>query len=140
MKSIVLLTRSVVSPVRSKPRVRCSRCRRSNTASGTAIYDRGTVVNEAKGKAESLIRARSIYDAKKATRDALTGALAQANNQIGAAERQRETYALRLSELRASAENVAIRTELVTAIGDLPAGIESEAFQDVRRSLRPGRT
>ncbi|MDA3963628.1 MAG: hypothetical protein PF961_22810, partial [Planctomycetota bacterium] len=103
---------------------------------GDQNYQRGTVIREAKNKAESLVRAREIAEAKQETLSALTGALQQAEAQLGKARSQRETYAMRLAELRAKAENVAIRQELVTSLGELPDAIDAGAFQEVEQAFQ----
>jgi len=108
---------------------------RASYTIGNRTYDRERVVDEAKAKAERLTRARNVLAAKRATLETLRGALQQADAQIEAASRERETYAMRLAALRAKAENVAIRRELVTSLGDLPDGIDDGAFQDVERAF-----
>ncbi len=99
-------------------------------------YDRTQVVQQAKVKAENLIRTRSMLEAKEQTLNALNQALSQAEGQLGQARSQRETYSMRLAELRAMAGNVAIRKELVTSLQDLPAGINNGAFQEVEQAFQ----
>lgn len=103
---------------------------------GDREYDRATVVREAKSKAEALVRAREIVAAKRESLGALTGALQQAEAQLATARDQRETYSMRLSELRAKAENVAIRQELVHSLGELPEAIDAGAFAEVEQAFQ----
>ncbi|MFW5846510.1 MAG: hypothetical protein ACOCXJ_09815, partial [Planctomycetota bacterium] len=70
--------------------------------------------------------AREVQAAKQASLEAVDATLATANEHLGAAQRQRDDYALRLEQLRAQAENVAIRQELASAIPMLPAGEHPE--------------
>ena len=108
---------------------------RSHYQIGGEQYSRRRVVHEAEGKAEALVRARQIAGAKSETLIALESALAKADEQIRAAERQRETFAMRLAEVRADADHVALRQELVTTIGTLPGGVEAGAFQQVEEAF-----
>jgi DNA repair exonuclease SbcCD ATPase subunit len=103
---------------------------------GDRHYDRATVIREAKDKAAALERVRTVARAKAETVEALQNALAQAENQLTKARSQRDTYAMRLSELRAKAENVAIRQQLVTSIGNLPDAIDHGAFQEVEQAFK----
>jgi len=98
---------------------------------GEGEYARGEVVREAQAKAQALMRAREIHDAKSDTLAALDGALAQAEAQLAEARRQRSQYQMRLAQLRAKAENVAIRQELATTLDQLPERIDAGAFQEV---------
>lgn len=98
---------------------------------GGRAYSRERIIAEAHNKAQSLVRARSTAKAKGGTLAALEDALGQADEQIAAASRQRQVYAMRLAELRANAEHVAMRKELVTTLGTLPGEIDRGAFQHV---------
>ncbi len=102
---------------------------------GGEVYGRTKVVREARRKAESLVRLRAIAEAKRESLEALENALGQAEAQIAAAREKRQQYAMRLAELRASAENVAIRQQLATRLGDLPDGLEAGAFQEVEETF-----
>lgn len=93
------------------------------------------VIAEASSRVEALERAREIAAAKQATRDTLAAALRDAEQHLMAAERQRETYAMQLSELRAKAETVAMRQELATNLDQVP-GLDTGAFQDVEAAFR----
>ena len=79
---------------------------------GGANYERARVVKEATAKAEALVRAKAVVSAKQQTLDALGRAVDEAQARIASAAGQRETYGMRLAQLRANAENVAIRQEL----------------------------
>ena len=103
---------------------------------GDRHHDRATVVREAKAKAEALVRAREIHAAKAQTLAALERALGQAEGQLAEARNQRETYAMRLAELRAKAENVAIRQELVVSLDQLPDAIDDGAFNRVEQAFQ----
>lgn len=98
-------------------------------------FSRERIIAEAHNKAEALVRARSTVKAKSETLAALEDALHQADEQIAAARRQRQTYAMRLAELRANAEHVAMRKELVTTLGTLPGEIDTGAFQQVEETF-----
>lgn len=98
-------------------------------------YDRSLVVDQAGAKADALVRARAIAEAKRATLTTLDNAIKQARTQLREASQQRETYALRLTELRAKAENVAMRQELVARLDHLPSGIDTGAFSEVESAF-----
>lgn len=98
---------------------------------GDRTFPRNRVVEEAQAKAESLLRAREILDAKTRSEIALATALAQADAQLAAARAQREGANQRLTQLHARAESIAIRTELATTLDDLPKAIDLGAFQKV---------
>ena len=102
---------------------------------GGREFSRERIIAEAHNKAESLVRARSAAQAKTETLHALEDALQQADEQIATASRQRQTYAMRLAELRANAEHVAMRKELVTTLGTLPGDIDRGAFQQVEETF-----
>lgn len=102
---------------------------------GGRQFSRERVIAEAQNKAEALVRTRGIAEAKAQTLGALEQALIQADEQIAAAARQRQTYAMRLAELRANAEQVAMRQELVTTLGTLPGEIDKGAFSRVEESF-----
>jgi DNA repair exonuclease SbcCD ATPase subunit len=103
---------------------------------GGCQFSRRQVVDAAKHKAEALVRARELTEAKTATLTTLQDALARAEGQLDAARRQRETYAMRLANLRAQAETVAIRQELATNLDDLPRAIDTGAFQEVEAAFQ----
>lgn len=102
---------------------------------GGNTYDRPMVVREATNKAERLVRAREIAEAKRRTAETLAAALSQAEAQLAEARNQRETYRLRLAELDAKAENVAIRKELAVRLDHLPAALDDGAFQEVEAAF-----
>lgn len=108
----------------------------ANYQIGDKSYDRAVVMQQAKNKAESLIRTRGLLEAKQQTLTTLNTALQQAGDQLAQARGQRETYSIRLAELRAMAGNVAIRKELVTQLQDLPNNIDSGAFQEVEQAFQ----
>jgi chromosome segregation ATPase len=99
------------------------------------IFSRQRVIDEATRKAEALKRIRAIHQAKAEALETLSLAVGRADHQIQAAESQRESYRLRLAELRAQAESVAIRQELVHQVEHLPPHIDQGAFQDVEESF-----
>lgn len=98
---------------------------------GQRHFARDRVVADAVAKAESLERARSLMAAKAQTRDTLQTAIDQAQSQIAAAHSQREEFALRLAQLRATKENVELRQELAHSLDQLPTAIDRGAFQQV---------
>ena len=102
---------------------------------GHKEYDYNTVATEATAKAASLKRSRGIYEAKAQTLQALKSAVNQAESQIARAEEQREAYNLRLGQLEAQAENIAIRQELITSLDALPTQIDAGAFQEVENNF-----
>ncbi len=102
---------------------------------GGERFDRPRVVKEATAKAEALVRAKAVATAKAQTLTALQRAVGEAEGRIAGAAGQRETYGMRLAQLRANAENVAIRQELAVAIGDLPSGIDAGSFQEVEATF-----
>lgn len=108
---------------------------RASYVIGGNAYDRATVVREATGKAERLVRAREITTAKEQTMHALAQALRQAEGQLGEARKQRETYRMRLAELSAKAENVEIRKQLAVSLDGLPTAIDDGAFQEVENAF-----
>ena len=102
---------------------------------GNKEYEYQVVAQEATNKAEALTRARSIYDAKEQTLHALRSAVHQAETQLNRAQQQREQYSVRLSQLEAQAENIAIRSELITSLDTLPNQIDAGAFQEVEANF-----
>lgn len=102
---------------------------------GNKEYSYDKVASEATAKASSLQRARGIYEAKAETLSALKNAVAQAEAQIARAEQQREAYNLRLSQLEAQAENIAIRQELATSLDAIPTQFDAGAFQEVENNF-----
>lgn len=98
-------------------------------------HPREQVVRQARLKAEALVRARDIAAAKHQTMTALENALARAESQLADARAQRETYAMRLANLRAQAQTVAIRQELATQMHELPEAIDAGAFQEVEQAF-----
>ena len=102
---------------------------------GERDYDAAAVEREAIAKAERLQRIRDIAEAKDSTAQTLRQALASAAAQLEQARQQRESYRLRLSELQAKAETVAIRQELVVSLDRLPGAIDGGAFQEVETAF-----
>ncbi len=102
---------------------------------GGEEYPRAEVVREAQAKAEALTRTRAILTAKRETMGALEDALSTAEAQIARARDQRETYGLRLANLQAQAETVAVRKELATTLDDLPEAIDAGAFNEVEQAF-----
>ncbi len=102
---------------------------------GDKEYSYQTVANEATNKAEALQRSRSIFDAKQQTLHALKSAVAQAEQQLERAEDQREQFAVRLHQLEAQAENIAIRNELISTLDTMPHAIDAGAFQEVENNF-----
>ncbi|TVR12934.1 MAG: hypothetical protein EA401_08020 [Planctomycetota bacterium] len=94
-------------------------------------YSHQRVVSEAQSQAQALVRARSIAETKRETATTLGHAIARAEDHIAAAEGQRQGYAMRLSELRANADQVAMRKDLETSLGTLPGTFDRGAFQRV---------
>ncbi|TVR44270.1 MAG: hypothetical protein EA402_07370 [Planctomycetota bacterium] len=108
---------------------------RAHYSIGGRSYPRERVEMEARSTAQALIHARSTAQTKAATLATLEAAVTEAEEHLAAAGRQRQTYALRLNELRAQAESVAMRKELVTSIGQLPTAMDQGAFQQVENSF-----
>lgn len=102
---------------------------------GTREYDAAAVEREALAKAERLQRLRDIAQAKGSTAETLRQALASATAQLDTARSQRENYRLRLTELQAKAETVAIRQELAVSLDQLPGAIDGGAFQEVETAF-----
>lgn len=114
--------------------------RKDNYTIANTRYSYDQIVDAATAKAHNLKRARSIYQAKSQTHNALSSALQQAHGQLSQAQEQREGYAMRLQQLEASAENIAIRSELITSLDNIPGNtlgnIHTGAFQEVENNFK----
>jgi chromosome segregation ATPase len=102
---------------------------------GQKSYDYHTVATEATGKAEALKRSRSIHEAKAQTLEALRNAVSQARHQLHQADTQRQQYAVRLNQLEATAENIAIRNQLISSLDTIPTTLDKGAFQQVEANF-----
>lgn len=102
---------------------------------GDNSYDYQTVATEATSKAEALKRSRTIYQAKAQTLEALKNAVAQARHQLHQADTQRQQYQVRLNQLEAQAQNIAIRNELISSIDSVPTVLDTGAFQQVEENF-----
>lgn len=98
-------------------------------------HDRATVVAEAQGQAAALTRAREVLEARSEAQAALERAVQEAQVRIAEAQGQREQYDLRLAQLRAQAESVAIRSELTRSLDHLPDRIDDGAFRGVEEQF-----
>lgn len=103
---------------------------------GTRRLSAASITRDATTKAEALVRIRAVIGAREASLGTVDQALAESRALLARAHDQRDTYALRLAELRAQAENVALREELVAHVAIQPAGIDRSAFQEIEASFQ----
>jgi chromosome segregation ATPase len=89
-----------------------------------------TLRREAAQQADRLEHLQGLISTKRLALTAIDDTLAEAEQHIASAQRNRDEYQLRLEQLNANAEQVAIRSELQLAQGRMP-GIDQTMLQEV---------